>query len=169
MATGDRALLSIDTKQAEWLRAKLASRARSIANKRSAMGQVVTAIDRWVQKNFQTEGRLAYPNQGWQKLSDSTIASRLRMKRTKTAIKKKGVQVATLPILQVNGWLRNRWRHYFDNNSAIIQSGVDYGIYHDSDKPRTKLPERKITPTEKQIMPELIKILGAHVRTSLRK
>lgn len=169
MATDDRASLSIDIKDIKRLQASFDKKGKSLKMARSTFGKAVVLIDRWVQKNFQTEGRLAYPGVGWKPLSESTIAARLRMKRTQRATKGKAVAKIKLPILQVNGWLRSRWRHFYNDQYAMIQSGVDYGIYHDSDKPRKKLPERKITPKEKQIMPELKKIFGDHVRTSLDK
>lgn len=169
MATDDRALIQI--KGAAELREALESKKVAMQHMGNTLHKSVILIDRWIQKNFQTEGQLAYPGKGWQPLAASTIASRLGQTRVKRAAEKKGKSSsdATLKILQQNGWLRNRWKHYWDNRQAIVQSGVDYGIYHDSSEPRKKLPERKILPTEKQIMPELIKIFGKHIETSLDK
>ena len=169
MATDDRALIQI--KGGKELQAALGRKQVALSHMGNPFHKAVILIDRWIQKNFQAEGKMAYPGQGWQPLAASTIAARLGQRRVKAAASKKGKarEDATLKILQQNGWLRDRWKHYWNDKYAQIQSGVDYGIYHDSDQPRTKLPERKIIPTEKQIMPELLKIFGKHIETSLDK
>lgn len=167
----DRASIELKFKGLDQLRASLEKKQTALQHRGNAFHQAVIVTDRWVQKNFQTEGQMAYPGVGWQKLADSTIAARLGQKRVKEAAKKKGKPEgsATLKILQQSGWLRNRWKHFWNDKLAIIQSAVDYGIYHDSDAPRKKLPQRKITPTEEQIMPELVKIFKRWVQTSLSK
>lgn len=171
MSTTDRALLKIDVKNAADLRQALDRKEVALKHKGNAMHKAVILVDRWVQKNFQTEGQSAYPGKGWQPLAELTIAARMRTNRVQRAAANRGktVQQATLKILQVNGQLRSRWRSYWNDRQGILQSAVDYGIYHDSDEPRTRLPERKILPTEKQIMPEIVKIFGEHIETSLKK
>jgi phage gpG-like protein len=171
MATTGRASIDLKFKGLEQLRAGLEKKQSALEHRGNVFHQAVIVTDRWVQKNFQTEGQMAYPGAGWQKLAASTIAGRLGQRRVKEAAKKKGKEpsTATLKILQQSGWLRSKWKHFWNDKIAIIQSGVSYGIYHDSDAPRKRLPERKILPTEKQIMPELMKLFGAFVKTSLSK
>lgn len=169
MATTDRAYISVHFSNLEQIRASVDKKKVALQHRGNTFHQAVILIDRWIQKNFQTEGQLAYPGRGWQPLAASTIKARLGQTRVKRAAKAKGKKPAeaTLKILQQSGWLRDRWKHYWNDEYAIIQSGVDYGIYHDSDAPRKRLPERKITPTEKQIMPDLMKLFGGWVKTTL--
>jgi hypothetical protein len=170
MATNDRAILQIDAKSIEKFRASIAMRAVRTKHMGNAFHKSVILVDRWIQKNFETEGKLAYPGEGWKPLAESTIKQRLRQPRVKAAAKKRGKAAgnATLRILQRNGWLKSRWKHYWNDQYAIVQSGVDYGVYHDSYEPRKRLPQRKILPTVSQIMPQLIKVFGDFVRTNLR-
>jgi len=163
--------LTINFAGAKDLQAALERKASGIKRARDAMRRAVILVDRWIQKNFQTEGQLAYPGQGWQPLAPSTIEKRRRMPRVQRAAKRreKPPELATIRILQDVGWLRSRWRHYWDDRVGVVQSGVDYGVYHDSDEPRKKLPQRKILPREQQIMPQIMKIFGHFVKTNLKK
>ena len=140
---GIRALTSIMNKR----RSKL-------ANFRSANAKAVVVVDRWIQKNFQQEGKLAYPGGGWQKLSPATIAMRRKGKKSKFGDK----------ILQDTGRLRNEWKKQWTTKSGLIQASMPYAADHEFGR---GVPERRILPTEPQIMPELLKVYGKHVRTSL--
>jgi phage gpG-like protein len=64
----------------------------------------------------------------WQPLKASTIAQR-----------KKGYA----KILQDTGRLKNSITYGADKKGAWVKDGVNYGIYHNSDEPRNKLPKRK--------------------------
>jgi hypothetical protein len=129
--------------------------------------EAVIVLDRWIQKNFQGEGDLSG---GWAPLAPSTIARRLAEKRTVAATKARSAQgrpSASIKILQDRGWLRSRWKHFFNASIGKITSAVDYGDYHDSDKPRKHLPQRKILPRKKDVMDQLMKLYGHFVKTSL--
>lgn len=172
MATLDRANLTIDLKGAAALRAALDRKQEGLGRRGSAFHKAVIMLDAWVQRNFQTEGKMAYPGDGWKPLAPSTIAGRRSQGRYQNAARERGKDAgsATVRILQDVGWLRSRWRHIWNDRMALIQSGVDYGVYHDSDEPRSgRLPQRKILPREKQVMPELLRIFGDFVRTNLDK
>jgi phage gpG-like protein len=171
MATTDRAALDIKFKNIDQIRSSLDKKLVAMKDRGNALHQAVIVVDRWVIKNFESEGQLAYPGQGWKPLAASTIAGRLGQKRVKQAAEAKGkpAKNATLKILQQSGWLRSRWKRYWNNEFAIVQSGVDYGIYHDSDAPRKHLPQRKILPTDKQILPQLRKLFNLWIRTNLSK
>lgn len=123
---------------------------RTLTNKKA-----VILLDRWIQKNFQSEGDLAYPGKGWEPLDPKTIAARRKGEKIDREDK----------ILQDTGQLRSRWKHTWTQRSAKIQSGVDYGEYHEKGK---GVPERRVLPTEEQIMPELLKLFGKFVQTSLK-
>lgn len=123
---------------------------RTLTNKKA-----VILLDNWIQKNFQSEGELAYPGKGWEPLDPKTIKAR----RTGT---NKG---RSDKILQDTGQLRGRWKHTWTQRAAKIQSGVEYGEYHEKGR---GVPERRVLPTEEQIMPALLKLFGRFVRTSLK-
>lgn len=127
-------------------------RAQMLKNRRKVNERAIVVVDQWIQKNFKSEGELA--QNGWQSLESSTLKHRRK--------KGKGAK-----ILQDTGQLRSRWKHDFSSNHAVLQSGVDYGVFHDSDKPRKKLPQRKILPRNKQIWPELKKIYKHFIRRAL--
>ncbi len=122
-------------------------RKRSVINKRA-----LVLVDRWIQKNFQSQGGTVG---GWQKLEASTIAHR----------RKKG---RGAKILQDVGWLKNNWKHFANDRMAVIEAGVPYGIFHDSDKPRRKLPQRKILPRDENVQPVLTKLYKHWVRTVIK-
>lgn len=107
-------------------------------------------MDRWIQLNFRQEGA---PAGGWEPLSKTTLS----MRRNKG----KGAK-----ILQDTGALKSKWKPYYNITMARIRSGVDYGEKHD--KGLDGLPQRRILPTEKEIMPELLPIYKKHIRTSLK-
>ena len=75
-----------------------------------------------VEQQFKTEGGLTG---GWQPLSESTMRGR-----------------GNSPILQVSGALRNSFYSQVDERKAIISSKLPYFKYHQSRKPRKKLPRR---------------------------
>lgn len=127
-----------------------ASRKKKLSDQRSTHAKAVVAIDAWIQKNFQQEGGLVLPGQGWQKLAPQTIARR-RQKSSR--------------ILQDTGHLKSRWKKQWTNKRGLIQSGVPYSVFHEEGTKH--IPQRKILPEEKQIMPTLIKIYGKFVRTTL--
>jgi phage gpG-like protein len=179
MATTDRAALDIKFKNIDQIRSSLDKKLIAMKDRGNALHQAVIVVDRWVIKNFESEGQLAYPGQGWKPLARSTIEGKERawgkaMKGkgyTKSGLitKKLANKIAGNKILQDRGWLRSRWKRYWNNEFAIVQSAVDYGIYHDSDAPRKHLPERKILPTDKQILPQLRKLFNLWIRTNLSK
>jgi len=79
--------------------------------------------------NFETEGGLVG---GWAPLKPSTIAGRIR----------EGFNAG--PILQRTGRYKQSFDSIVSPNKAIIGSfGVDYHKYHQSKRPRTRLPRRQ--------------------------
>lgn len=137
------------------MKGSLAKKQKKLKERQRLNAQAVVIVDRWIQKNFQSEGG---PQGGWEPLKTSTIKGR----------KRGGDR-----ILQDTGILKSRWKHLYTPEkaavmSAAVMSGVDYGVYHDSDKPRKKLPHRKILPREKQIMPLLLKIYKKFIGMTLK-
>jgi len=134
---GVRALTSIMNKRRD-----------KLANFRRVNAKAVVVVEKWIQKNFQQEGAMAQEG-GWKKLSPATIAMR---------------RSGSSKILQDTGRLKNEWKKQWTNKSGIIQASMPYAIKHHKGM---GVPKRPILPTEPQIMPELLKVYGTHVRTSL--
>jgi len=142
---------AISTIGVEKLRTSMRQRTNKLKNRRAVNKRAVVQVDAWVQKNFRSEGDLAHPGSGWKPLKESTKKSR------------RGI--APYKILQDTGQLRSRWKHYSDNDTALIQSGVDYGGYHQ--KGSGKLPQRRILPTREQILPILKVLYKQFVKLSI--
>ena len=126
----------------------------ALRNRRSVNAKAVAVVDRWVQENFKTEGGNVG---GWVPLKKQTIDRR-----------RKGKGSGSAKMLQDVGWLRSKWRHIVTDDAAILRSGVGYGIYHDSDKPRSKLPQRRILPKRDEIWPRIKQLFEEHIRNALR-
>ena len=126
------------------------------------------AVENWVQKNFQSQGKLAEGGDGW--VPTSQAALNLRVSR------RGGGNPQTLID---RGWLKNRWKRLYSDEKAVLESGVDYGRAHDEGPTwvmlipdpryhrgknadmtpkRIKVPQRKILPTHEQIWPQIQKI-----------
>lgn len=138
------------------LEKRIKSARQRLEKRKATNAKAVILIDRWIQKNFQNEGKEVG---GWEPLAESTLAQRRTGKKGG-----KGNR-----ILQDTGQLKSRWKHFWNNDSARVTSGVPYAVYHDSDKPRSKLPRRPILPDEKHILNDLLKLFGKFVTTSLRR
>jgi len=132
------------------------SRIQQLNNRRTVNAQAIAVIDRWIQKNFQTQGRLAHPGTGWKELSPMTIMMR----------RKGPKKTGKIMILQDTGTMRSRWKHFWDAWVAKIQAGVDYAYKHHFGK--DNLPIRRILPSQKQIGPEIKKLYAAFVRKILK-
>jgi len=121
--------------------------------KRRATNAKSTAyIGKWIQDNFRSEGANAVSG-GWAPLSDLTIALRRNKNREGTKI------------LQDTGNLKNRWKRFYTDEDAYIESGVGYGWKHELGDPHNTwnghpapIPKRKILPTKTQIWPGIKKI-----------
>ena len=139
----------------------MAQRVERLKNFKKVNLAAIVAIDGWVQRNFKSEGALAGGGSPWKPLSPQTL-----LRRRKEG---KGAK-----ILQDTGQLKSRWKHQASARHTVLQSGVDYGTYHDSDEPRKMkdgkpiLPQRKILPTNEQAKPILKKIYLFFIRKSLK-
>jgi len=138
------------------LQDSLTSKARKLENRRKVNAQAVALTDKWIQKNFQTQGRLAHPGTGWKPLSPVTLMMR----------RKGPKKTGRVMILQDTGTMRSRWKHFWDTWVAKIQAGVDYAYKHHYGK--EGLPVRRVLPTEKQIGPDLKKLFAKFVRNILK-
>jgi phage gpG-like protein len=155
---------------------KMKQRKAKLSSRGAPNKAAVVTILRWIDKNFQSEGRLAHPDTGgWKPLAPSTIARRNKRQRVvaaRSGAKGRGSMGAgKTPILQDTGALKSRWHYTLTNDGARVWSGVEYGPYHDQQDKKSgsgKLPQRRILPTVPQIMPTLKKLYGYFVKTSLK-
>ena len=129
---------------------------RGIKQTETAFRRSLVVLDRWVQKNFQTEGGNVG---GWVPLSDTTVDMRMR-RRNKTGM---------IRILQDNGKLRQQWEHESDEKHATLRSKVDYGIFHDSDEPRSKLPQRRIMPRMREAWDMIKPLFSEHIQKAIER
>jgi phage gpG-like protein len=124
------------------------NRKKKLQKRKTTNARAVIIVDRWIQKNFQTEGGFVG---GWDELKQATIDRRRK--------NGKGAK-----ILQDDSNLKNNWKHFWNSKFGLIRSGEPYGDYHDSPEPRkSKLPRRQILPDEKHIIKSLMKLYGKWV------
>lgn len=130
-------------------------RQRLRKKQRTANARAVIMVEKWIHENFDTQGK---PVGGWEPLAELTKSARRKGKKTRKGNK----------VLQDTGQLRSRWKHFYNAKMGKVTSGVNYGEYHDSDKPRKSgLPRRQILPDNKHIAPKLKLIYGKHVETQI--
>ena len=146
---------------------KLESKIRKIDSKMKRTEDLnhkgVILADRWVQKNLQKQGSLAHEGGKWQRLKEATIKARRRGRKKSKSVK----------ILENIGTLRGSWKKYWNRRVGILENYATsekgsyyYGLAHHEG--RGHLPERRIMPSKKQFMPELLKLAGKWVKTNLK-
>lgn len=116
--------------------------------------QATVVVDRWIQENFESQGRLAMGGAGWRPLSEKTLARR-----------RPGDGRGGHRILEDTGRMKGSWKHLWTANLAKVQSGVDYADEHQFGKGR--LPVRRILPQDRQIWPRLEKLYRGFIRKIL--
>lgn len=125
-------------------------RHRERVNQRAAV-----AVDRWIQENFKSQGKLAMGGGGWRPLSAVTLARRRR-----------GTARFAARILVDTGTLKSRWKHIWTASLAKVRSGVDYARHHHFGE--YGLPVRRILPLDRQIWPTLEKLYSDYIRKILK-
>ena len=132
---------------------------KSISDREKVNAQAVVIVDRWIQKNFESEGE---PFGGWTPLSPVTIAMRTRNKE------------GNVRILQDTGQLKTRWKHLYDEKTAAIQSGVPYATLHNNGGwtkfggSLVRVPKRQILPEKEHIWDKLKKLFSADLQKKLK-
>ena len=139
----------------------MTTRASRLQKRREINKSAILIVDRFIQKNFQQQGALTTQG-GWKPLALRTIAAR-----------RKGKGKGKAQILQDKGWLKQKWKHFYSSDIAKItsesrgiKSGVPYGIFHD--RGTRMIPQRKITPHQQQVKPDIEKLYNAFIRRSIR-
>lgn len=143
---------------------KLSNLKRDMKNKKIALDNrtsvnklAIIEVFKWIQRNFSTEGKLAVG--GWAKLKEATTNRRRKGKKTKYRDK----------ILQDTGALRQNWIMLINKKQASITSGEKYASRHHHGDTAMNLPARPILPTNRQIMPALLKVYRYFVRTIIKR
>jgi phage gpG-like protein len=151
MATLDRAIHVIG---ADAVIRKLDNVKGALQHGKAFNARAIAVVFKFVQDNFKSEGGKVG---GWVKLADRTIEQRQRRRS------------GTVRVLQDVGWLKGKWKHEYTDKFGALTSAVDYGIYHDSDEPRSgKLPQRRILPREDDMAEPLRKIADTFIRDALK-
>ena len=111
--------------------------------------KITVEVEKWINKNFKQDGKLAHEGRRWKPLTQGTINAR-RSGKNKDATKAQ--------ILRDTGALRRNWKAKYDDRQALLESGVNYGRKHHHGSSRRNIPQRRILPTGEQITPTVRKI-----------
>ena len=103
--------IKIDNKEVE---SRLLDLAQRSENLRPLMKNIVSVFAYSTEENFKNEGRL----DKWTELSESTIKQRTKNKQWSGMI------------LQISGQLASSVNTYYDNDSAVIGSNLEYAAIH---------------------------------------
>jgi len=136
--------------------AKLTTVAVDLKNPRALYARWGIQGLKWVDENFKKQGALLQEG-NWKKLKPSTLRARRTRKRKPTNSEL---------ILIDNGELRKRFEPRFSDKGVYIGTEVQYAIYHESDAPRKKLPQRRMLPRQKDesILKRLIKTTNNYLK-----
>ena len=136
---------------------------KKLKKRKDTNAKCTAFIGKWIQDNFRSEGVKAIGGSGWVPLSDLTIALR----------RNKGSE--STRILQDIGDLRNKWKRFYTDQDAYIESGVDYGWKHQLGDPKNTwngkkapIPARPILPKKGQIRPGIKKIYQIFLKETLK-
>lgn len=132
------------------VKAKLQAQLEKLRATTEPFARVAVFLDRWVQKNFQTEGGNVG---GWAPLR--------RGGRVKN-----GKLDTSAMVLQDTGRLRASFLPFHDKDLAGIGSDVPYAIKHEEGQ--DGLPIRRMLPTEDEVKKEVTKILEKHVEDAFK-
>lgn len=122
--------IRLDVKGVPETRVLLAKYARSLHDWSPEMREIKTTFKKFLTRDvFESEG--AVFGRPWKPLSP-------------TYRDFKRVTFSGRGILQRSGDLRKGWMFVSDDKSVTMENTVDYGIYHQSTRPRKKLPRRPL-------------------------
>lgn len=121
-------------------------------------------VAKWIQENFKSQGAKALDGKKWAPLSELTIA-----------LRRKGPGVGSPKILEDTGNLKNRWKRFYTDQDAYVESGVNYAWKHEHGDPNNRwmgrpapIPRRKILPEKKHVWPDIKKIYKLFLKKVLK-
>jgi len=129
------------------VRAAIRRRIAGIMNLTVPNAQAGVMLDAWVQRNFNAEGGLVG---GWTPFVRG--GRRLRG----------GGFDASAKLLQDTGALRASFRPFWSARQVGIGSDIPYSRYHEFGT--TRAPARRMLPSEREIMPQLMRIYDRWTR-----
>lgn len=98
----------------------------------------------------------------WQALAPSTVESKQRRK-TKPG-KRARVRAKATDILKESFLLRDTIAYNADSTSVRVGTPQEYGIFHQSDEPRSKIPQRKFLGVNAEDLAEINEIVTDYLR-----
>lgn len=114
-------------------------------------------LDRWVQRNFRSEGGEVG---GWPPLKPATVRNRLR-RQIRSGASSRGPGAGTLKILQVSGRLRLSFAPFHSPVQAGIGSDLPYSKYHEEGA--GPLPVRRMLPKRREVIGDIRDIFRRHM------
>lgn len=150
MATSDGVQVTMKPPVKE-LQRRHKKRLEKLKNMKSPMKKIAIFLDRWVQKNFKTEGGNVG---GWQKLAAGG-----------RYIPGRGLDPSA-KILHDTGRLRASFKSFAFENNAGIGSDLPYSKKHNDGE--DGLPQRRMLPERREVIDDAEKILENHVEKSLK-
>lgn len=136
------------------VRERLKRMRKDVGDMRTPYAQAATYLDRWVQKNFKTEGGNVG---GWAPLKFGGRWSQRGGGRFFDSAAK---------VLQDTGRLRQSFLPFVTRRDAGIGSDLPYAKKHAEGKGEAgrKLPKRRMLPTQREVRKDIREILNAHVK-----
>lgn len=130
----------------ERVQAALRKRIEKLTDLRAPNQKVAIILDRWVQRNFKSEGGHVG---GW-----------TPFKRGGRPLPGGGIDTSA-KLLQDTGALRLSFRMFWDSKQAGIGSRLKYSKYHEEGTSR--LPQRRMLPGEPDVIRPIIRVYEKHV------
>jgi phage gpG-like protein len=108
------------------------------------------------------DGGVAPDGTVWQPLASETIASK-RRRKTKPG-KRARVRAAPTDILKESFLLRDTIAYQAESTLVRVGTSQEYGVYHQSDEPRSKLPRRAFLGVNAEDLVEIDEIVTNYLR-----
>lgn len=124
------------------VRRSLLRRAAGMTNHREAFRRIARILENAMRRNFATQG--VYGGARWRDLAPSTIATKRRSKDAATRANARTVLMATGALAE--SLTTSGAGHVEEMTDDTLRWGslVPYGVFHQSRKPRTKIPHRPL-------------------------
>lgn len=102
---------------------------------------------------FNTEGGVI--GEKWARLSPATVARKARLGQS------------TRPLI-ATGRMRSSFRNIVSSDQAVIYNNSDYFKYHQSNKPRRKIPRRVMMKLGLNQRTDVVRIFQTHLRKAMQ-
>jgi len=148
------------------LRERYRDRKEALKETKTTFTKISIFLDRWVQKNFKSEGDSVG---GWQPFK---IGGRRKSRRhdkrfnvKKRRVKGSGIDTSA-KLLQDTGRLRASFLPFASKKIAGVGSDLPYSKTHNKG---INVPQRRVLPVDKEVEEGAEKIMNAHVKKSINK